>query len=121
MSSTEVRRGCAVLDGGFGKAEFGEEEGFGVGACDAVKAVKEDFVGGVGGEEGFDEVKVEDLLEKDNVVCDRIDDGDFQRAIGRLANLGEIDLNRMSDGKSSDVETEFRQREKRIQPVKAMR
>lgn len=92
MTSAKVGRGNAVLDGGFGKAELGEEQGFGVRSGNTMQTIEEDFKFFIRCEEGFDEVKVEDALEQDSIVCDRVEDGDFERSISGVANLVEVDL-----------------------------
>jgi len=44
----------------------------------------------------LDHAKVEDLLEELDVVGDRVDDGDLERAVGELAELREVDLEGVS-------------------------
>jgi hypothetical protein len=40
----------------------------------------------------LDHPKVEDLLEERDVVGDRVNDGDLERAVVELADLGEVEL-----------------------------
>ena len=93
VSATEVRQRLAVLHRGLGQAELLDEDAVGVGAGDTVQAVEEDLERVlVGEEEALDEVEVEDRLEELDVVRDGVDDLDLGGAVGRLADLGQIDL-----------------------------
>lgn len=58
-----------------------------------MQAVEEDAeVRLVGCKEGFYEGEVKDVFQKDKVVFDRVNDGDFGRTIGEVSNLRQINL-----------------------------
>lgn len=92
VSSTKVRKRDAVLDRGFREAESLHEDGASVGASDTVKTVEQDFEVGVGFEERLDEGEVEDLLEKNEVVLDAVDNVHSHRTVLEGADLAEIKL-----------------------------
>ena len=68
MVAAEIRFGDAVLSTGCGQAELMLEDVDAVEAGDAGEAVEENLEVWVGGEEGFDERKVEDGLEHGDIV-----------------------------------------------------
>mmetsp|Transcript_8637 Transcript_8637/g.27096 ORF Transcript_8637/g.27096 Transcript_8637/m.27096 type:complete len:1102 (-) Transcript_8637:19-3324(-) len=95
--AAEVGEGVGVHAARLGEAELGDEEGFGVWTGDAVHGVEDH--GEVGpGEEGLDDVEVEDGLEEVDVRLDAVDDldGDDGRAVlgldPGLAELGDVDV-----------------------------
>lgn len=101
VSTVEVRRGCASLNALLAQLEFVDEDSASVRAGDAAHAVKEDLDGVlVRSEIALDEIEVEDLLEKGNVVDDGVDDLDGDGSDGLSAKLGEVDLRIPDDTQS---------------------
>ena len=93
VGTTKVREGNAVLDRGLRKAEGFNKDGASVRTGDTVQGVEKDLWLGLGLVEVLlDQVEVKDGLEESKVVLDRVDNGDLERTVGELANLGEVKL-----------------------------
>jgi len=93
VEAAEVGQRGAVLDGRLVQAELLDEDGSAVRASDTVQGVEENGrLGRSVVQPVLDHVKVEDLLEERDVVGDGIDNGDLERAVLELAELGQVKL-----------------------------
>ncbi len=93
VASSKIGQGFAVLDGGWGKPEFVDEDGAGVRTCDTMQTVKKDLeVLGVFVQELLDEWEIKYPLEESNVISNRVDDGHFRRPISEFSDFGKIKL-----------------------------
>jgi len=92
VSTTKVGERHTILHGGLRESELADEDGLCVWASNAIQAVKEDLVGRGGVEERLDQGEVKDLREKDGVVGNRVDNGDFGRAVNEVSDLGQVNL-----------------------------
>lgn len=93
VSSIEVWRWNAVLNGAFRETETLDEEGTGVRSSNTMQTVKEDGeVIDMGIKEVLDQGEIEDLFEEGDIVCHGVDDLDIAGSVLEIANLGEINL-----------------------------
>lgn len=93
VRSTKVGLGDTVLDGRLVETESIDKDGSTVRTSDTIEGIEEDsgFRGGVV-KPVLDHVKVEDLLEKVDVVGDWVDDSDLQWSMLKFSNFGQVEL-----------------------------
>jgi hypothetical protein len=102
MSTAKVGARLAVHDGLLGKTELLNKDALTIGTGDTVHAVKEDSEAGSLVQEALDEVKVKDVLEKDDIIGNRVDNLNLEVASllstdGREVDLTDMNSHRMCD------------------------
>ena len=63
-----------------------------VGTGDTMETIEEELKVGIGLEEGFDEIEIEDFFEHVDVIGYGVNDFNGEISVGFGANLGEVDL-----------------------------
>lgn len=86
VSSTKVWQRDTILDRGFGKSELLDEDGARVWTGDTMETVEQDAERlCIVVQKVFDERKIKDLLEQDNIIRDGIDDLHLGGSVGSFA------------------------------------
>lgn len=93
MTSTEIGKGNAILDGILAKTESVNKNSASIRTGNTVETIEKDSeVVLVLLEEGFDEREIENLFQEDDIIRNRVDDDDFRRTEAGFANFSKIDL-----------------------------